>query len=187
MRNCVHEGAGLSGPPYFARPHVRDRPLAAAFGQLTGTLLAQSSEGLPAETLRTETLLLSLLSTLLARHGERPQAAMPPRHVDLARLARVKDYIRANFRLDLTVAELAAVAGLSRAHLTRAFAAAFHTPPHVYLNAVRIGHAQTLIRLGMPLAAVAADCGFADQSHFARRFKGCVGTSPAAWRAALAV
>jgi AraC-like DNA-binding protein len=102
----------------------------------------------------------------------------------MAHLLRVKDYIRAHFRQQLTVTELAAVAGLSRTHFTRAFNAAFHTPPHVFLNAVRIAHAQRLMRLDMPLAMVAADCGFSDQSHFSRRFKGSVGASPAEWRSA---
>jgi AraC-like DNA-binding protein len=55
-------------------------------------------------------------------------------------------------------------------------------PPHVYLNAVRVSEAQKRIRLGMPLATVALECGFADQSHFTRRFKGSVGVTPAAWR-----
>jgi len=55
-------------------------------------------------------------------------------------------------------------------------------PPHVYLNAVRVAEAQKRIRLGMPLASVALECGFADQSHLTRRFKGSVGVTPAAWR-----
>jgi AraC-like DNA-binding protein len=38
------------------------------------------------------------------------------------------------------------------------------------------------IRRGMPLADVALACGFADQSHLTRRFKGSVGATPAAWR-----
>jgi len=55
-------------------------------------------------------------------------------------------------------------------------------PPHVYLNAVRVSEAQKRIRLGMPLASVALECGFADQSYLTRRFKGSVGVTPAAWR-----
>ena len=55
-------------------------------------------------------------------------------------------------------------------------------PPHVYLNAVRVMQAQACIRRGMPLAMVALACGFADQSHLTRRFKGSVGVTPSAWR-----
>jgi AraC-like DNA-binding protein len=39
----------------------------------------------------------------------------------------------------------------------------------VYLNAVRIAQALVRIRLGMPLAEVALECGFADQSRLTRR------------------
>ncbi|TWI69803.1 AraC-like DNA-binding protein [Pseudoduganella lurida] len=178
VRSCADVDAGLSGNPYFAAPHIGDPRMAREFTRLSALLLAP-----PPEALHTETLLRRFIGTLLARHGERPQSTMAaPRGAGLEPLLRVKDYLRAHFARDVTVAELAAIAGLSRAHLTRAFTAAFHTPPHVYLNAVRIAHAQTLIRLGTPLATVAADCGFADQSHFTRRFKGSVGVAPADWR-----
>jgi AraC-like DNA-binding protein len=54
-------------------------------------------------------------------------------------------------------------------------------PPHVYLNAVRLANARQLLLTGVPLATVAATTGFADQSHFTRRFKGATGLSPGAW------
>jgi AraC-like DNA-binding protein len=164
----------VDGNRYFSRPHATDRQLAETFGALSASL-AQAR----AESLRAETLMRAFLGTMLARHGERPQSdSGPPRS---ATLARVKDYIRTYYARDITVADLAAVANLSRAHLTRAFTAACHVPPHVYLNAVRIAQAQALIRRGMPLAAVALECGFADQSHLTRRFKGSVGVTPSQW------
>jgi AraC-like DNA-binding protein len=177
VRSCLDRDAGPGGTPYFAAPHRTDRRMAAAFGRQTLALL--DSKG---ESLRAESLAAALIGTLLSRYGEQPQAgdALPsPGGIPLA---LVKDYIHAHFQHDLTVAELAGVAGLSRAHLTRAFAAAFHMPPHMYLNSVRIAQAQTLIRLGLPLAETAVACGFADQSHLTRRFKGSVGVSPAGWR-----
>lgn len=178
VRDCLDPDARPAAGPYFAAPHATDPRLASAFGALTRSLLDT-----PSEALRAESLLRAFLTGMLARHGERPQATTAPSlDPGAARLRAVKDYIRTQFQRDLTVAELAGVAGLSRAHFTRAFGAAFHVPPHVYLNAVRIAHAQALIRGGMPLAAVAAECGYADQSHFQRRFKGSVGVAPAHWR-----
>ena len=165
----------VDGNRYFANPHATDRQLAGTFGALSASL-AQA----PAESLRAETLMRAFLGTMLARHGERPQPAAGPSRATT--LDRVKDYIRTYYAHDITVADLADVAGLSRAHLTRAFTAAYHVPPHVYLNAVRIAQAQALIRRGTPLAAVALECGFADQSHLTRRFKGSVGVTPSAWR-----
>lgn len=181
VRSCIDADAGFAGNPYFAMPHVTDRPLAATFAALTRELAQAPSAMSSTESLRAESLLRAFIGKLLAHHGERAVLAAA-RHTDMAGLLDVKDVIRSDFRRDLKVAELAAVAGLSPAHLIRAFGAAFHVPPHVYLNAVRIRHAQALIRRGMPLALVAADCGFADQSHLSRRFKGSVGVAPAQWR-----
>lgn len=177
---------GADGEParrrYFASPHVTDRQMAGRFRTLSASL-AEAHTGLGTESLRAESLMGAFIGAMLGRHGERPQAlAMHACGAGVAALSRVRDYIRTYYAHDMTVSDLAAVAGLSRAHLTRAFSAAYHMPPHVYLNAVRIRQAQALIRRGMPLTAVALECGFADQSHFTRRFKGGVGVTPSAWR-----
>lgn len=179
VASCIAPEGERADGRYFTRPCVTDRRMAATFARLSSSLLATS-----AESLRAETMLRAFLGTMLARHGERP--GMPPEragtYVADARMVQVRDYIRTYFQRDLTVADLAVVAGMSRTHLTRAFSATYHTPPHVYLNSVRLAHARTLIRGGMPLAAVALECGFADQSHLTRRFKGCVGVTPSGWR-----
>jgi AraC-like DNA-binding protein len=178
VASCLAPEARAGNNRYFAHPHVSDRAMAAQFAGLSGSLQAT-----PSESLRAETLMRDFLHGMLSRHGERPETAPAARpQAANAMLARVRDCIRSDYRRDITVAELAALSGMSRAHLTRAFGAAFGTPPHVYLNTVRIARARTLIRDGMPLAAVAAECGFADQSHLTRRFKGSMGVTPSAWR-----
>lgn len=175
----VTQDGGPARRSYFARPHVSDRELAHRFG-----ILSASLDGVRAESLRADSLVHAFLDDLLGRHGEAARSpGASPLDASAATLARVRDYIRSHYAHDMTVSDLAAVAGLSRAHLTRAFSAAYHMPPHVYLNAVRITEAQARIRRGMPLSVVALDCGFADQSHFTRRFKGGVGVTPSAWRA----
>lgn len=176
---CSLGTEGDSAPGrYFSRPHIADRQMAAQFRTLSADLTGMSSE-----SLRVDSLMQAFLGTMLGRHGERPRPdAAPSNHVSAATLIRIRDYLRAYYADDITVSELAAVAGLSRAHLTRAFSAAYHMPPHVYLNAVRVAQAQARIRLGMPLTMVALECGFADQSHLTRRFKGSVGVTPSAWR-----
>lgn len=171
--------AGSNGSRYFSHPHVADPRMAHTFRRLS-TGLADGR----AESLRIASLVQAFLETMLARHAEQPPALDAPTGAGGgAALARVKDYIRAHYAHDISVTDLAAVAGLSPAHLTRAFGARYHIPPHVYLNAVRITQAQARIRRGMPLSIVALECGFADQSHLTRRFKGSVGVTPSAWRA----
>lgn len=163
---------------YFSSPNVTDPQMAGTFMTLSASLAKA-----PCEALRVEAVMDAFFRTMLDRHGERNQRRLlSSDNASPGRLARVKDTIQAYYAKDLTVADLASAAGLSRAHLTRAFSAAFHMPPHVYLNAVRISQAQKLIGLGIPLTMVALECGFADQSHFTRRFKGTIGTTPSAWR-----
>jgi AraC-like DNA-binding protein len=73
---------------------------------------------------------------------------------------------------------LAQEAGISRFHLLRAFKREYGLPPHAYQVALRVAKAQRLLRRGLPLAQVAVDCGFTDQSHFTRHFKQALGVTP---------
>jgi AraC-like DNA-binding protein len=167
--------AGLSLPMYFRSPKVRDRALARCF--------AHAAAAVPqaGEALRAEELLGQLVTGILLRHGEAGMRHVAPPTAALSGVERVRDYLQEHYRENVTVQDLAHVAGLSRAHLTRAFRQRFGTPPHLYLNAVRLHRAQAAMLSDTPLAEVAAACGFADQSHFTRRFKGAVGASPGQW------
>jgi AraC-like DNA-binding protein len=161
---------------HLRAPHVHDPASARAL------LAAVESMAQPGETLRAQTLLAGALRQLFARHGDASLPAVPD---DAARqrLDAVREFIDAHHAEDLRVEALAALAGLSRAHLTRAFACAYGAPPHAYLNAVRLRHAQQALRRGQTIADAAAAAGFADQSHFTRRFKGAFGVPPGAWLA----
>src|SRR3954452_16770928 len=68
-------------------------------------------------------------------------------HVPTARhLLRAKDLADARYFEGLNVAELAAAAGLSRAHFSRAFHRAFRESPHAYLLTRRLERAASLLR-----------------------------------------
>ena len=77
------------------------------------------------------------------------------------------------------LAELAAVAGLSRFELVRRFGAQMGLTPHAFHTNLRVAHARRLLAAGTPAAAVAAACGFADQAHLTRTFRVAVGVTPA--------
>ena len=80
---------------------------------------------------------------------------------------------------------LARVCGLSTKHFSCAFRQSTGLPPHQGLLQRRVEKAKQLLRDSRsPLADVAADCGFADQSHFTRVFTRAVGISPGQWRRA---
>ena len=173
-------GSGSHGMAtrYFKAPLVHD-PQGALLLQQAVAAVAERQESLHGEE-RTAAAMVALLG----RHGElrQPWAATG---VDAgrSRMALVREYLDAHFADDVTVQTLATQAGLSRAHLTRAFTATYGMAPHAYLNMVRIRQAQAALRQGGALADVAAACGFADQSHLTRRFKGQVGVAPGRWLA----
>ena len=81
-----------------------------------------------------------------------------------------------------TLAELAAITGLSQFTLLRAFRAQTGLPPHAYLNQLRVRRARSLLDDGRPPADVAALTGFADQAHLTRHFKRVVGVPPGAYQ-----
>ena len=93
-------------------------------------------------------------------------------------LRRVCDYMQARFQDDVSLADLSAVAGLGRHHLTRSFTRTFGIAPHRYLTQLRLSEARRLLRIGSPIAEAAAIVGFADQSHLTRRFKRAYGITP---------
>jgi AraC-like DNA-binding protein len=97
---------------------------------------------------------------------------------------RARDRLQENIEVDLGADDLARVAGAAnRFQLARAFRAVFGTSPHAYLVQLRLLHARRQLSAGETPATVAARCGFADQSHLGRRFRGAYGVTPAVYRA----
>lgn len=168
-------GSAAGAARYFKAPVVHD-PQGALLLQQAVAAVAEQQESLHGEE-RTA----AAVQALLGRHGEARVDWAPSVDAGRQRMALVREYLDAHFADDVTVQALAAQAGLSRAHLTRAFTATYGIAPHAYLNTVRIRNAQAGLRQGQAVADVAAACGFADQSHLTRRFKGQVGMAPRRW------
>lgn len=79
---------------------------------------------------------------------------------------------------NITLDRLAGECEMSRFQLIRAFNRRIGVSPHQYQVHVRVRRAKYLLRRGLPLKDVAAQCGFSDQSHFTRLFKKHVGVTP---------
>lgn len=100
-------------------------------------------------------------------------------------LGRVLQVIGQRYRSRLSVAELAREAGVSVRALERTFLRVFHTTPLRYLNRVRLQAARhAVVHTNKPLATIAAECGFYDQSHFTTHFTRSFGLSPSRYRRA---
>jgi AraC family transcriptional regulator len=99
-------------------------------------------------------------------------------------LLAAEELLRARRRECIGLGELAAEVGVGPAHLARAFRARHGVSVGEYGRRLRLSWAAgELASTDKPLAEVAADAGFADQSHFTRAFKRHTGATPAVYRA----
>ena len=165
--------------PFARAPLIRDAVLARRVQALHRAL----SEGAPA--LESEALLRDTCLRFAACHADaRFASADTARRPNLGALGRVRDFLHEALSDDVTTAELADIAGMSRFHLCRAFARAYGLPPHAYQLQLRLAESKRQLAAGRPPAEVAATIGFADQSHLTKRFKGAFGITPGQFAAA---
>src|SRR5882672_708802 len=129
--------------------------------------------------------LTDLLATrLLAAHAGAP-AAVQPVVGGLApkALLRAIERLRSDSDADVSLAALAAEAGLSRFHFCRAFKESTGLSPHVWLRQHRLEQAMQMLReTDSSVVTVAAALGYASQTAFAAAFKRLTGDTPTDWR-----
>lgn len=82
-----------------------------------------------------------------------------------------------------TVTAAAKRTGRSREAYSRAFRRRYGLAPQPFRGLLRLNAARGLLRAGMAPAAVAAETGFADQSHLGRTFRRAFGITPGLYRA----
>jgi AraC-like DNA-binding protein len=166
------------GPVEIVRPVARDPLLAGHFAELFRCLTAAKPDSLARE----ENLLRSLMC-LLRRHG----MARPAPNGPSPRVAKAIQRLDSAPDAHVSLAELAALSGVSRFQLLRGFAREIGITPHAYLVQRRVSLARRLLADGQTTPAQAALLsGFADQSHMTRAFVRQLGITPGRYRAAIA-
>ncbi|RUV16836.1 AraC family transcriptional regulator [Mesorhizobium sp. M7A.F.Ca.MR.245.00.0.0] len=158
-------------------PFVRDGVVAdAAFCATLLSALGPLEQEL--DELFVDDFLTELMQSLI-RHGG--QSARPMTRTAWRAAALARDYLTENLNRPVRSGELEAVTGLDRYALSRHFRAAFSTSPHRFLVMRRLQRARRMIAAGEPLAQIAVEAGFSDQSHFIRQFKKAFGMTPGRW------
>ena len=165
----------------ICQPVVQDRVLTRSLRRLFSRL--DRWNGAPrsaADALGCEEALVDSCVRLMARHGSTRCSTPVPREP----LAYVRERLADDSSGVPSLADLAAITGLSRYQVLRRFEQTYGLPPHAWVLRQRAERARLLIRAGRTLVAAALECGFADQSHMTRVFVRQFGFTPGAWRRA---
>lgn len=155
-----------------------------ALAQAVATLLAAIEAGAP--DLYAAGAAHWLAVHLLCFHAGR----IEPERIALAtgaisdrRIANVLDLMSTRFADPLSLADLAAEAGVSRFHFVRLFRRKTGSTPFALLRRLRLQAARThLATTDLDIGPIATLCGFARGAELARAFASEYGVSPGAWR-----
>ncbi|MBL8279050.1 MAG: helix-turn-helix transcriptional regulator [Pelomonas sp.] len=144
----------------------------------------------PAERLRIDGLSQAALDHLVlqaARPRQRQRADKASGGLSGAARRRVLELVDSQLdSAELTLPRLAAEAHLSEFHFARMFRVSMGCSVHDWVAARRLDRARTLlVRTALPLADVAAACGYAGASHLSRHVKAATGATPGQLRQAL--
>jgi len=162
------------------RFQVRD----AQLENIAWVLKAEMEWGYPCGRVYLESLGVSVAARLIACHSsvslklEKQRGQLSER-----KLKRVISYIEDNLAENISLHEIARVAGLSVSYFTPLFRETVGIPVHQYLIRRRVERARDLIRESkMPISQIAYETGFSHQSHLSRNMRRLLGVSPTAFR-----
>lgn len=178
--------------PFYPRHDRRPRVLSIAeHAEVAAALLRlvaawQGDEAAPLRRAECRVALLDLLLEL-ARRFRTPEPVQWDFLRQQKRSLRLKplfDHIRRHYAEKITVAEAAALVGMSQPQFMKTFKRVAGMTLVAYLNHVRLAAGARLLReTALGIAEIATTVGFADQSYFDKRFKRAFGTSPRDFRA----
>lgn len=161
--------------PHFPKIVVNDPSLRSHYCRLFQALSESPSQ------LTQQSLLLQFLSRLFSRHAQlRPQQKRAK--AESKAISLIRDYLEAHCVENISIDDLAKLAGLNPYYLIRCFRQQVGIPPHCYKQHWQLLAAKQALHTEKPLADIATEYGFYDQSHFTRAFKQTFALPPGAYR-----
>lgn len=151
----------------FETPVTSDPALFEAVNEAHAALAADDGGALEQQS-----ALAALAASLVEAAGPAERVSAP------AAVTRAKAFIDGHYAEGFDLHDLAGLAGLSPFHLARSFKKAVGLSPLAYRNQRRVMEARGRLLAGEPIAQVALELGYADQSHLTRQFQRILGISP---------
>ena len=173
----AHRGGDVELPVKLTTP---DRNIEL----LMMAMQADLDAGSPTGPLYGESLGSALSTYLITRYGAFvPRLEVYKGGLPKPRLNRVREYIENNLENNVSLTELAEVAGVSLYHFAKAFKQSTGATPHQYVLDRKVDRAEELLRdPNRSVLEASARTGFVDQSHFTKIFRRLVGITPTEFR-----
>jgi len=194
---AIYHPPGLEHQDFVGAPGVRllmfefrpellggieiDRNEVASLRDLSGSraafelLALYRDAGSAGQSLEIESRALELVARIVLSSRSTPR--------DLPSLTRAREYLHAHFRGRMTMKDIARAVGIHPVYLGQMFRRELGETVGKYVTRLRVrAAADQLSRGNTPLAAIAFEHGFCDQSHFQRTFKKWSGFTPAEFR-----
>jgi AraC family transcriptional regulator len=181
MKSALSQDYGPAWSDDFGRLHnsfFSDPTISALMLRIWQEALAGTQES----ALVADTAWTSVAALLLRASGRSTPLTV---HGGLAgwQLRRITEHIQDRLTEDVSLNELAGLAGLSPRHLCTAFRQSTGLPPHRWQIERRVERAKAMLTdPAVPVTDVALACGFGTPSHFATMFRRATGCTPSAWR-----
>ena len=166
--------------PHFATCAIDHSLVAKQLSWLHDNLTTPSTS-----VLAYESYLLEVINNLVGRYarpGTLTPLHPPPSAPSANTIRESQAYLAAHYDQKIGLETLAAQIGLSPYHFLRLFKATVGMTPHAFQMQLRIDQAKLQLMRGAPIANVAVDLGFHDQSHLTKQFKALVGVTPQRYR-----
>lgn len=176
--SCMQSAAeerGLDPVEILNRFQIRD----AQIERIGWVLKAEMESNSPSNGLFIDSLGTALAMRLLDRHSSAASTKDERVSISGRKLRLVISYIEDNLVQDLSLRELASVAGVGTSQFKKIFRESTGMPVHRYVIERRVDRARSLLRdTRLPVARVAVEAGFAHQSHLSRHMRRMIGVTP---------
>lgn len=181
----LNDDFNLPTPPAYSIRH------AAGIGdnvinQVGRSILSELTDETSAGRVYVETAAVMLAARLIQKYCDRgpPTPIESPRHgLEQNRLRLALSYIEDNITEEISLEQLAAIAGYSVFHFARKFALAMGISPGRYISQRRLENAMLELTTGkLGLAEIALNAQFSSQASFTRAFHRVTGTTPNEYR-----
>ncbi len=173
-------------PPALARAYIEeDRHIFQTGKAILGKLwLVPHIEGTPHWYVSSKAPLFDAQGKIVGLAGVMFRVERPSeKERYFGRLQLALDYLETNFASSVSMSDAAKRCHLPLTTFNRQFRELLRMTPTEYLLARRIDAARNmLVGTQRSISDIAAECGFADQSHFTKRFRKITELTPLAYR-----